>query len=261
MTSIVQDSTPPIAKPHLQMHPRFWEIDALRGVAIVMMVIYHLMWDLLFFGVLTNVALQQGFWKYFQRTTASTFIFLVGVSLVVSHQRAGDRNAGHFRKYLRRGAQIFGWGMVLSVIVRVAGVGRIDFGVLHLIGISIILAYPLLGYRWFNIGLWALFNVVGYLLQPVRVGTIFLVWLGVKPTDYYYLDYFPLIPWFGVVLLGIGVGNLCYKKRQQVVLSSWIVHLLPIRGLQWLGRHSLLIYLSHQPILFALLFALFWFIA
>jgi len=259
MTSIVQDITPAMSKSREQTHPRFWEIDALRGVAIVMMVIYHLMWDLLFFGVFTNLALQQGFWKYFQRTTASTFIFLVGVALVVSYKRDMNHTKANFRKFLWRGAKIFGWGMILSVLVRLAGVGRIDFGILHLIGAAIILAYPFLGYRWSNIGLWALLNGVGYLLQPVGVGTTWLVWLGIKPTAYYYLDYFPLIPWFGVVLLGIGVGNLLYGNNQRRFSLPTLSHLAPVHGLQWLGRRSLVIYLLHQPVLFALLFAIFWF--
>jgi len=258
MTSIVQDLTPPISKSLVQTRPRFWEIDALRGVAIVMMVIYHLMWDLLLFGVLTNVALQQGFWKYFQRTTASTFIFLVGVVLVVSYKRDLNHDNASFRKFFWRGAKIFGWGMVLSVIVRMAGVGRIDFGVLHLIGAAIILAYPFLGYRWSNIGLWALFNVVGYLLQPLRVGTSWLVWLGLKPTDYTYLDYFPLVPWFGVVLLGIGVGNLLYNNNQRRFSLPNLSQLASVKSLAWLGRRSLMIYLLHQPALFALLFTIFW---
>lgn len=77
-----------------QQNRRFWEIDALRGVAIIMMVIYHLLWDLYFFAVLPNIALQVGFWKYYQRTTASLFLTLVGVSLVVSYKRATSSFVG-----------------------------------------------------------------------------------------------------------------------------------------------------------------------
>ena len=62
---------------------RYWEIDILRGIAIIMMVVYHLLWDLLLFNLVTDITLQAGLWKYFQRTTASLFIILVGVSLAV----------------------------------------------------------------------------------------------------------------------------------------------------------------------------------
>lgn len=261
MTSIIQGSVSSIFQFRVKAHLRFWEIDVFRGIAIVMMVIYHLMWDLLFFGLVSNVALQQGFWKYFQRTTASTFLLLVGVGLAVSYMRDLNHNNASLGKYLWRGAKIFGWGMVLSVIVRVADVGRIDFGVLHLIGVSVILAYPFLAYRWLNIGLWILLNVVGYFLQPLRIETIGLVWLGLKPTDYFYLDYFPLIPWFGVVLLGIGVGNLLYDNNQRTFSLPDFSNWRSIQFLQWLGRRSLAIYLVHQPLLFALLFVLFWLIS
>ncbi|MBV7337163.1 DUF1624 domain-containing protein [Chloroflexi bacterium TSY] len=79
-------SLPSVAKatPRAQ---RYWEVDALRGVAIIMMVTYHLMWDLWFFRILPDVVLYTGFWKYFQRTTASLFILLVGISLTLSYRR------------------------------------------------------------------------------------------------------------------------------------------------------------------------------
>lgn len=238
---------------------RFWEIDALRGVAISMMVIYHLMWDLYFFAVLPTIALQVGFWKYFQRTTASLFLTLVGVSLVVSNMRDRQANPGQhilFRKFLVRGARIFGWGMVISLIVRLAGIGNIDFGVLHLIGFAIIAAYPFLEWRWLNLLLWAAFYLAGKFLQPGMVHFPWLIWLGLEPPFYDYLDYFPVIPWFGVVLLGIGLGNLLYADNERRLRwpdwSGW----LPMQWLQALGRRSLPIYLLHQPVLFALLLAL-----
>ena len=90
-----------------QKSTRFWEIDSLRGVAIIMMVIYHLMWDLWFFRIMPDVVLWSGFWKYFQRTTASLFIFVVGVSLTVSYTRAVQKAGtadGLLRKFLLRGA-------------------------------------------------------------------------------------------------------------------------------------------------------------
>jgi len=242
-----------------QQKQRFWEIDTLRGVAIIMMVIYHLMWDLYFFAVLPNIALQVGFWKYFQRTTASLFLTLVGVSLVVSYKRDRQVNLGQrvpFRKFLGRGARIFGWGMVVGLVVRLAGIGKIDFGVLHLIGFAIIAAYPFLEWRWLNLFLWAALYLVGKLLQPGLVQFPWLIWLGLEPPFYNYLDYFPVIPWFGVVLLGIGLGNLLYAdNRRRLPFPDWSGW-WPVRWLQALGRRSLPIYLLHQLVLFALLLAL-----
>lgn len=231
----------------------------LRGVAIIMMVIYHLLWDLSFFAVLPNIALQVGFWKYYQRTTASLFLTLVGVSLVVSYQRtrqATGEQRRPFTKFFWRGAQIFSWGMVISLIVRLAGIGKIDFGVLHLIGFAIIAAYPFLAFRWRNIGLWAVFYLAGTFLQPSMVHFPWLVWLGLEPPFYEYLDYFPVIPWFGVVLLGMGLGNLLYAANERCLRLPDVGGWLLCRWLQALGRHSLTIYLLHQPVLFVLILSL-----
>jgi uncharacterized membrane protein len=240
---------------------RFWEIDALRGVAILMMILYHLMWDLLFFGVLSNVALQTGFWKYFQRVTASTFIFLVGVSLVISYQRMQAQYPGHkppFAAFFWRGVRIFSWGMLITFVVRYGNIGRIDFGVLHLIGFAVVAAYPFLPYRWLNLALWLLFNGGGYFLQPPLVPFPWFVWLGLKPPLYVYLDYFPLIPWFGVVLLGVSVGNFLYSHQlRRFPLPDWSTLFL-VRLLRLLGQHSLKVYLLHQPLLLGALFSLIW---
>ncbi|RIK33561.1 MAG: hypothetical protein DCC55_34725, partial [Chloroflexi bacterium] len=67
---------------------------------------------------------------------------------------------------------------------------------------------------------------------------------------------FPLIPWFGVVLLGVFLGNTFYGQQGRLVpLPDWPAA-PPARLLQFLGRHSLTIYLIHQPLLVAILFAL-----
>jgi uncharacterized membrane protein len=246
-------SSPPVALI------RLWEIDALRGVAIIMMVIFHLMWDLWFFRILPGVVLYAGFWKYFQRTTAILFLLLVGVSLTVSYRRARERggeNKSLWPKFLVRGLRILGWGMVITLVVWVAGVGYIHFGILHLIGVSIILAYPLLAYRWLNLGLWAIFFVAGGRIQTVQVDFPWLIWLGLHPPGYAPADYFPLIPWLGVVLLGVFLGNTFYGQHGRLIpLPDWS-GAPPIRLLQFLGRYSLTIYLIHQPILLAILFAL-----
>lgn len=238
---------------------RFWEVDALRGVAIIMMIIFHLMWDLWFFRILPDVVLWEGFWKYFQRTTASLFIFLVGVSLTLSYRRVVQQRGsseGLFRRFFMRGLRIFGIGMLITLGVWLAGTGYIHFGVLHLIGFSIAFAYPFLRFRLLNIGLWAALNGAGYFLQDVRVDTLWFVWLGFVPRGYAPVDFFPVIPWFGVVLLGIGVGNLFYNKEGRVVELPDLSALVPVRILGFLGRRSLLIYVIHQPILIGILLAL-----
>ncbi len=234
---------------------RFWEVDSLRGVAIVMMVTFHLMWDLWYFRVLPDVVLWAGFWKYFQRTTAILFILLVGVSLTISYHRtlAKRGTQGLYLKFLVRGLRIFALGMVITVVTALLKIGYVDFGVLHLIGFSVAAAYPFLRYRWLNLALWAAFFVGGHFIQQMYVDTRWLVWLGLAPHGYAPNDFFPLIPWFGVVLLGVFLGNTLYPEGRRAFLLPDLSAWLPFRALEFLGRHSLLIYMVHQPILFAIL--------
>lgn len=244
--------------------PRIWEVDAWRGVAIIMMVIYHLMWDLYAFAGV-NVALGRGFWFYFQRTTATSFIFLVGVSLMLSYYRASATEGGEqglYWKFFQRGLKIFAIGMIITVVILIVSAvqpgftGRIDFGILHFIGVSIILAYPFMRIRWpwVNLIVAALLYTTGRIIETIPAQGMAWVWLGFQPYNYYYLDYFPLVKWFSVTLVGIFVGQTLYAQgRRRFDLPDLSVF-FPINLLRFLGRRSLLIYVIHQPILIGLLF-------
>lgn len=241
---------------------RFWEIDAARGVAVVMMVIYHFVYDLYFFQI-TDVIFTNRFWFYFQRITASTFITLVGVSLAIIYQRAaakGQRGRGLAWRLLQRGARIFGWGLVISLATYLAlgPVLYIKFGILHFIGFAIAISYPFLRYSWLNVSLGILLIVAGQMLHQYTFDLPWLVWLGFEPANHFYVDYFPAIPWFGAVLLGMAAGNLLYRANGRVLrlpdLSAWG----PVAALRRMGQHSLPIYLLHQPLLFAILIPILW---
>ncbi len=79
------------------------------------------------------------------------------------------------------------------------------------------------------------------------------MWLGLAPERLTSVDYYPLIPWFGVVLMGVFLGNLLYPGHaRRFLFPNWSA-VLPIRWLAFLGQHSLMIYLVHQPIIMAML--------
>jgi len=236
---------------------RFWEIDLLRGVAIIMVMIYHLAWDLYALAG-WDINLFGGFWHYFQRVTANTFIILVGVSMTVSYRRARQTlgpDARLFPKYLWRGVTLLAWGMLISLVTWLAlGKGYVQFGILHFIGLSIIIAYPLLRFRYLNLALaLAIFFLAPPLVNSIAINSTALVWIGVKPAGYYAVDYFPLIPWISGVLLGIFLGAWLYSADgRRFPLPDWS-RVPGVGFLQLLGRHTLLIYLIHQPIIIALL--------
>ena len=230
---------------------RFWEVDAARGVAILMMVVYHCTYDLYTFGGY-DVDAVTGFWARFADATASLFLFLVGVSLAISHARGG----GGVRKYLLRGLGVLGYGMVLTAVFLVFGMGIVAFGILHLIGVSIVLSYPFLKLRFTNLALGvAIFATGLYLQAGDPTGSAWLLPFGVVPEGLSMPDYRPLLPWFGVVLVGLFFGNVVYREGRR---PAGLPSAAPVaaRPLLPMGRNSLAIYLVHQPVIVVLLAAL-----
>lgn len=241
------------------LYERFWEIDLLRGLAILMMIAFHVLFDLDYFGAY-NLNLRSGFWLYFARVTATIFLLLVGISLTLSFSRATKtQRTGKplYRKYLKRGVKIFSWGLVITVTTWIfLREGFVLFGILHLIGISIILAYPVLKLRYWNLLIGISFMALGLYLKNVSVGYPWLLWLGLTPNSFYTVDYFPLLPWFGVVLIGVFIGNSFYANYSRNFTLRDLSRFAVIRGFCSLGRHSLLIYLIHQPLLITALYLL-----
>jgi uncharacterized membrane protein len=235
---------------------RFWEVDFLRGWAIVLMVLFHSVFDLNYFGVY-EVEISSGIWFYLARFTASLFLLLVGVSLVLSYSRAkllGEEDRFRFR-LLKRGIWIFGLGLGITLVTYLLiGKGFIVFGVLHLIGISLLLAYPFLRLHWQNFIFGLFFIAGGLYLQTVSVEFPWLIWLGLAPRNFYSLDYVPIFPWFGVVLMGMGLGDLLYRGYRRKIDLPDLTDSPFVRWLTFLGRNSLAIYLIHQPVLLALLY-------
>lgn len=234
-------------------------MDAARGVAILMMAVYHLAYDLDTFGGYA-VESTTGPWAWFADATASAFLFLVGVSLAISRSRetsGGDSGRGGFGTYLRRGLRVLAFGMVLTVVFWVFGMGTVAFGILHLIGVSVVLAYPFLNLRLANLLLGLGILAAGLYLraQDVSSERPWLLPLGVVPEGLFMPDYRPLLPWFGVVLLGLFVGGLVYGRGGGPAGVSGKAPALAAPLLP-LGRNSLFVYLVHQPLLLALLAAL-----
>ncbi|MCC7572233.1 MAG: DUF1624 domain-containing protein [Candidatus Methanofastidiosum sp.] len=237
---------------------RFWEIDVLRGIAIIMMVLYHLSYDLYFLGDFP-IKIYSLSWTLFQRTTASLFLLLVGVSLTISYSKIKGKYSKKviFQRNLKRGLKIFLWGVLITLFTFVfLGNGIILFGILHLIGVSIIISYPLLDYKYKNLGLGLIIIMLGLYLGKFTFDTPYLLWLGFEPQSFFSFDYFPLLPWYGIVLIGIFLGNLAYSNSKRRFNIPDFSNNLITRLLSFLGKHSLKIYLIHQPIIILLLYAL-----
>jgi uncharacterized membrane protein len=234
---------------------RFWEVDAARGGAVLMMISFHTLFDLNYFGV-TEFDLYSGTLGLFAYSIGTVFLLLVGISLSVSYSRTRQtKTANETRaKFLARGLFIFGLGLIITLATYLfIGPGFIVFGVLHCIGLSIILAYPLLRFTKVNLAIGVSLVLAGIAMRSFSVSFPWLLWLGLRPNSFYTLDYFPLLPWLGVVLIGIFVGKMLYHGRERRFAIRDRSALAPTRVTAFLGRHSLLIYLGHQLVIVGLI--------
>lgn len=219
-------------------------LDVARGVAIVAMVVYHLAFDLTFFGFVDWPVTSDPLWRGFAAWIASTFIFLVGVSLVIAHGR-GIR----WRAFGRRLAILVAAAAVVTVGTWFAMPVPITFGILHAIATFSVLALPFL---FVPVPLTLAAAAFVFALPAVWRSEAFahplLVPFGLAPVPPLTFDYEPIFPWFGLTLLGVAAARLLrLPEGNRATLCAGV--------LAWAGRNSLLIYLLHQPILFGVLMA------
>ncbi|MDF2374327.1 MAG: DUF1624 domain-containing protein [Rhizobiaceae bacterium] len=230
-----------------QRPPRVAAIDVARGAALLAMAIYHFAWDLEFFGYVPAAMTAEGGWKLFARSIAGSFLFLVGVSLVLAHGKSIRWDV--FAKRL---------AMVACAALAITAAtlwftpdNYIFFGILHSIVVS-----SLLGLFFLRVPplLTLAIGLAIILSRPYLLNQMFnhdgLLWLGLSTVPAHSNDFVPLFPWFGPVLLGIATG----KIGVQFALIDRLASLyrgadIVGRSLSLAGRHSLAVYLIHQPML------------
>jgi len=230
--------------------PRLLALDLARTLALVGMVVFHFTFDLVLFGYIPADTVFQPFWYYFARMVAGSFLFLSGVSLWLAHgQGIRWRAFGwRFAKLAAAAALVSGASFWL-----VPG-GPILFGILHSIAVSSLIALACLRLPWavtlaLALGIFAL----GWAGRSPEFDSLWLIWLGLAENRPIMGDYVPLIPWLAPCLAGLALAKAAgmerWKGRPPTRLMSTVT---------FPGRHSLLIYLIHQPLLFGLFNAWLW---
>lgn len=230
---------------------RYFELDAARGIAILAMIIYHFFYDLSFLGIASR-DMYAGGWSIFQKCIAGLFLLIVGISLTISYTRAQQKHSMPqlIRKYVKRGLIVFGFGLLISVVTYVLFPQTfIVFGILHMIGVSIILALFFMQFYYLNFFLGLIIIFLGTLTKATMTHNGFL-WLGFVTPSFASLDYYPLLPWFGVVLIGLFIGKTLYPKGKQLFT---VKEFIGSKTLTWIGQQSLVIYLFHQPLIIGFL--------
>jgi uncharacterized membrane protein len=230
---------------------RIAAIDAARGAALIGMAIYHLSWDFAYFGLAAPTFPVTPPMRLFSHTVAGAFLALAGVSLALAHHDAFDR-----RSFQRRLAIIVGAAALVTIASRLlAPADAIYFGILHCIAVASLLAAPLVRAPISAAFVAAALAFVAPFLANPTFNTPAVVWLGLDTIPPDTFDWRPLAPWSGFVFLGLAFARIYRRGLTQSRLAQWRPSTTFSRVLAWAGRHSLAIYLVHQPVLFAILFA------
>jgi uncharacterized membrane protein len=221
-------------------------IDVYRGLAILAMVAYHATWDLNYYRFIAVGIGVDALWFTIQRSIVTAFLLLVGAGLWLAHGNGID-----WRRFWRRQAIVVAAALGVSAVTWFQfGAYFAYFGVLHAIALSSLLALPLVrAPLWAVLAAAALFLLLPAIFTSALFNTPWLAWIGFFTFVPDTADLVPMFPWFGVVLLGMAGMRLLGGTPA----FTWSSDAGWARGLAWLGRWSLVIYLVHQPLLFAII--------
>lgn len=232
---------------------RFLELDAFRGLLVFLMIGYHFLFDVDFL-VAEIINFQSEAWFWFARSIAFFFVLLVGVSLSLHSFRKGLNPFNEKIIQIKKGIFVLGIGFGITIVTQLFFPGyTIWFGILHFIGIGIIFSIPFVKKPivslFLGLGIIILGSVFYSFLLSFKIMALF-------PFSFKTFDYFPLFPWFGVLLVGIFLGGFLYPlgKRR---FSFPFEKNNSLNCLAFVGKNSLLIYLIHQPILVLIVSILF----
>ncbi len=223
---------------------RIVALDIARTVALGGMVVFHFTFDLMLFGHVPAGTVFTGFWPYFARAIAGSFVFLAGVSLWLAH-----RQAIRWPAFWRRLAVVAGAAALVTAATYVAlGDAYIRWGILHAIAAGSLLGILFLRAPLILIALAAAACFAAPLyLRTAAFNSPWLLWVGLSTEVPPMVDYEPLLPWFGLILLGLIAARLMAPVWPRLRGTAGPV----TRALGWPGRHSLAVYLVHQPVLFS----------
>ena len=218
----------------LKPENRIWELDAARGLCILGMVVIHLLYDLTWLYPVLQLE-NSPLFLFLKEGGGVLFFLISGICATLG------------RRSTRRGAVVLCCAFLVSVVTALVGM-PVRFGVLHCLGLCMLLwgCFRPLGSRalcCFGVGCAAL----GFVFGKVSVSVPFLYPLGLTAPGFSSADYFPVFPYLGFFLLGSSMGKKLYAKRQSL-LPRLAGH--PVsRFFCFFGRHSLSVYLIHQPVL------------
>ncbi len=252
--------------PHRDLSARVGLVDEVRGLLIILMVIYHALFTLSYtIAPDLYMFVESPVMRILRDVGAGLFIFICGACCLFS------------KNNFRRGMLTFLCGVLITVVTVLFDNGNMQilWGILHFLGLSLILfdTFDKLILKikwWWGLPVFALLFVLtfglnasdgyGYVgvplveslqypLQRALSNVHFLFPLGISYPSFSSMDYFPLLPWFFLFLIGT-----FYGKRLKDGRAKPFVYKTRIKPLAFVGRHTLIIYLLHQPIIYGIIY-------
>ncbi len=246
------------------MKKRYYTLDAFRGFALVNMIAYHAMWDMVNIFHCNISWFKSDIAHIWQQCICWSFILLSGF-------------CWNFGKKKLKNALVT---LVASVIITVVTAvfmknSIIIFGVLSLLGSSMLIMIPLdklvkrlnpyvglvvsffafIAIKKVSDGAVVIGDKVLFEMPRELYANFFTAYLGFPPGGFYSSDYFPLIPWLFLFVCGYFLYHIFTRLKLMKYLSSF-----RCRPLEFMGRHSLIIYMAHQPVVYGVLFLVFRFV-
>ncbi|MRH19565.1 DUF1624 domain-containing protein [Rhodovulum strictum] len=217
------------------------------------MAVFHLVFDLEMFGHLPQGTAVTGGWRILSYVVAGSFLFLAGVSLQLAHG-----NGLRLRAFLRRLAMIGAAAGAVSLGTWIVfPASFVYFGILHAIAMASILGLAFLrlpALLTLAVALALLLAAHGAPALP-GLDAGWLDWTGLTARARPSVDYVPLVPWLAPFLAGLALARLAARAGLWARLERRGDRRPLLRRLTWPGRHSLAIYLLHQPVLIGMVWA------
>ncbi|WP_371195173.1 heparan-alpha-glucosaminide N-acetyltransferase [Glaciecola sp. SC05] len=225
-------------------HTRNFTLDLMRTFAIVLMVIFHFLYDLKLFGWVSWDTPDGFGWQQFRWVIITLFFLALGISLTFAHQHNID-----YPNFMKRLAKITASALIISIVTFIfIRENWIFFGVLHFLALASVLCLPFVKMprTSFVIGTgFMLLGASGWFISRWPFHLLF------TDLPLYTNDYVAIVPWLGMVFFGIALGHNAWFKADPMQ------HLTQHRYSKYAalpGQHGLLIYLLHQPILIGSLY-------